>query len=175
MSAFDFLFPLLLIFSVVRQVRGKHLNWFQLAWPIALVAWAADKYLHGFPTTAPDLALIVAAAVLGVVLGSLAGTFTTLYRRGDGALMAKATSATILLWVLGTIGRLVFGLYAQHGGGPGIAAFSKAHAVSVQAWGPALILMALCEVVGRTLVLGSRGASGRQASGDRPASTSPRP
>ena len=78
------------------------------------------------------------------------------YRGPDGTLIARATAATIALWVLRTIGRLVFGLYAQHGGGPAIAEFSRAHGVAFAAWGAALILMALCEVIGRTLVLAGR-------------------
>jgi hypothetical protein len=167
MSLFDYLFPLLLIFSVVRQVRGKRLNWFQLAWPLALVVWAAVKYLHGIPATGNNLALVVATAVTGGVLGTLAGVFTTVYRRPDGTLMARATAATVVLWILGTIGRLVFGLYAEHGGGPAIAAFSHAHGISFAAWGAALILMALCEVAGRTVVLGLRalGGGGREGRG----------
>ncbi|MHB8296540.1 MAG: DUF1453 domain-containing protein [Acidimicrobiales bacterium] len=156
MSAFDYLFPLLLIFSVVRQVRGKHLTLFGLAWPVGLVIWAAVTYLHGMPTTANDLILVVAAAATGLVLGSLAGVFTIIYRRSDGVLMAKATAVTLVLWVLGTIGRLVFGLYALNGGGRAIASFSTAHGLSVEVWGPALILMALSEVGGRTLALGGR-------------------
>lgn len=159
MTTFDYLFPLLLIFSVVSQVRGKHLTWFQLAWPLGLVIWVAFKYLHGVPTTSSDVTLVVVSSLVGVVLGTLAGLFTTVYRHADGTLMAKATAATIVLWVVGTMGRLVFGLYAENGGGPAVATFSAAHSVSVEAWGPALILMALCEVVGRTIVLGGRAVS----------------
>lgn len=155
-SAFDYVFPLLLILSVVRQVRGKHLSWFQLAWPVALVIWAGAKYLHGVPTNAADVFLVVGCAVIGVVLGIGAGVFTTVYRRSDGTLMAKATAVTLVLWVLGTIGRLVFGLYAENGGAAAITSFSTAHSISVTAWGPALILMALCEVGGRTLILATR-------------------
>lgn len=156
MSAFDYFLPLLLILSVVRQVRGKHLSWFQLAWPVGLVVWAGDTYLRGVPATTSDLVLVIGCALAGVTLGALAGVSTTVYHRPDGALMAKATATTIVLWVLGTTGRLVFGLYAENGGGPAIASFSAAHSISVVAWGTALILMALCEVGGRTLVLGSR-------------------
>ena len=168
MSLFDYLFPLLLILSVLRQIRGKHLNWFQLAWPVALVIWAATKYLHGFPLTGNDLVLVVATVVTGLVLGTLAGVFTTVYRRADGALMARATVATIVLWILGIIGRLMFGLYAGHGGGPAIASFSRAHGIAFAAWGSALILMALCEVAGRTLVLAARALA---AGPGRPAGT----
>jgi hypothetical protein len=158
-TLFDYLFPLLLILSVLRQVRGRRLGWFQLLWPVGLVIWAAVKYLHGFPVAGSDLALVIATTVTGLGLGIGAGVLTTVYRRADGALIARATIATIVLWVLGTIGRLVFGLYAEHGGGPAIESFSRAHGIVVAAWGAALILMALCEVAGRTLVLAARALS----------------
>lgn len=163
MTLLDYLLPLLLIVSVLRQVRGKRLSWFQLLWPIALVIWAAVKYLHGFPLSGSDLDLVIATTVTGVVLGVGAGMLTTVYRRADGALMARATAATVVLWILGTAGRLVFGLYAQHGGGPAIEAFSRSHGIVIAAWGASLILMALCEVAGRTLVLAARALSARPA------------
>lgn len=169
MSLFDYLFPLLLILSVLRQVRGKRLNWLQLAWPVVLVIWAAARYLHGFPLRGNDLVLVVATAVTGLVLGILAGVFTAVYRRADGTLMARATAATVVLWVLWTIGRLVFGLYAEHGGGPAIASFSRAHQIAFAAWASALILMALCEVAGRTLVLATRALSAGPGSKTRTA------
>jgi hypothetical protein len=111
-STFDYVFPLLLIVSVLRQIRGKHLTWFQLAWPIGLVVWAAIRYVRGFPATPADLILVMTCAAAGTVLGALAGRYTIIYRRPDGALMARATFATVILWTLGTIGRLAFGLYA---------------------------------------------------------------
>lgn len=162
MTAFDYAFPLLLILSVLRQVRGKHLTWFEFVWPLALVGWAAVTYVRGFPPTSNDVVLVAACAVVGVVLGAFAGRCTTVYRRPDGAVMAKATRATVVLWTLGTVGRLVFGLYAENGGGPSIAAFSTAHGLAITAWGAALTLMALAEVLGRTFTLAPRAiAAGR--------------
>lgn len=167
MSLSDYLFPALLIFSVVRQVRGRHLSLFGLAWPVGLVIWAGASYLHGFPAGGHDFMLVIATAASGAVLGLLAGVFTLVYRRADGALMAQATAATIVLWVLGTAGRLAFGLYAEHGGGPHILSLSHSLGIAVTAWAPALILMALCEVLGRTLVLGLRALSASRADGPR--------
>jgi hypothetical protein len=95
-------------------------------------------------------------AVVGTVLGALAGHYTIIYRRADGALMARATLATVVLWTLGTIGRLAFGLYAERGGGPAIVKFSAAHGLAVRAWAAALTLMALAEVLGRTTILAPR-------------------
>lgn len=165
MKPFDYLFPLLLILSVLRQVRGRRLTWFQLAWPVGLVIWAALTYVRGFPVTGANLVLVAAATVTGSMLGVLAGMFTSIHRRGDGTLIAKATATTVVLWICGTAGRLVFGLYAEHGGGPAIATFSHAHGISITAWAASLVLMALCEVAGRTAVLGIRAfttASDRQ-------------
>jgi hypothetical protein len=152
----DYAFPLLLILSVLRQVRGKRLTVFQLLWPLAVVIWAAIAYVRGFPATRSDVILVAGAAGVGGVLGALAGRCTGIYRRADGALMARATLATVVFWTLGTIGRLAFGLYAEHGGGPTIASFSAAHGLALSAWASALTLMALAEVVGRTTVLGPR-------------------
>lgn len=156
MTAIDWLLPLLLIQSVVRQLRGKHLSLFALLWPIGLVVWAAITYVRGFPPRTADLALVVGCAVTGIVLGALAGHYSSVYRAPDGRLMVKSTPATIVFWTLGTIGRLVFALYATHGGGPTIARFSAANGLTLGAWTSALTLMALAEVGGRTAVLASR-------------------
>lgn len=174
MSTFDYVFPLLLILSVLRQTRGKHLTWFQLAWPIGLVIWAAAEYVRGFPATSADLILVGASAVLGAGLGALAGCYTAIYRRADGALMARATLATVVLWTLGTVGRLAFGLYAEHGGGRAIVRFSAAHGLAINAWAAALTLMALAEVLGRTTTLAPRAVKAtRVASSKRTAASTP--
>lgn len=114
MTAFDVVFPLLLVQSVVRQLRGKHLSVFALAWPIGLVVWAAVTYVRGFPPKTADIALVVGCAAAGALLGALAGGYTAVYRRADGRLMARSTARTVLFWTLGTIGRLVFAIYATN-------------------------------------------------------------
>ncbi|MDA8332091.1 MAG: DUF1453 domain-containing protein [Candidatus Dormibacteraeota bacterium] len=160
MSLFDWVFPLVLIQSVVRQLRGKHLTAFALAWPLALVVWAAATYVRGFPVRTADLALVAGCGVAGGVLGILAGRSTSVYRRTDGRLMARSTGATVAYWTGGTIGRLVFALYATDGGGPAIERFSAANGLTVSAWASALTLMALTEVVGRSAVLVPRALHG---------------
>jgi hypothetical protein len=152
MTAFDYVFPLLLVWSVVRQIRGKRLGWNTLAWPVGLVGWAAAKYLHGIGSASADIALVAGCGSAGLILGTLAGRFTHVYR-ADGRLIARATATTVGLWTVGAIGRLVFGLYAEHGGRPAIAAFSAVHGLHPQTWASALTLMALAEVLGRTVVL----------------------
>ena len=156
MTAIDIAFPLLLVLSVLRQVRGKHLTLLQLAWPLGLVVWATAAYVRGFPANPPDVALVAGCAFTGLALGALAAKYTDISRRADGAVIARASLATVVLWTTGTIGRLLFGLYAEHGGGPGIVAFSRAHGLDIQAWTAALTLMALAEVLRRTVILAPR-------------------
>lgn len=163
MSLFDWVFPLILIQSVVRQLRGKHLSAFALAWPMGIVVWAAVTYVRGFPAHTADLALVIGCGVGGGILGTLAGRSTSVYRGGDGQLMARSTATTVAYWTLGTIGRLVFALDATSGGGPAIARFSAANGLTLGAWTSALTLMALAEVTGRSAVLIPRALRGRRS------------
>jgi hypothetical protein len=156
MTGFDIAFPLLLVLSVLRQMGGRHLTLLQLTWPLGLVVWATATYVRGFPADAPDVALVAGCAITGLALGALAGHYTDISRRADGAVIARATLATVVLWTAGTIGRLVFGLYAEHGGGATVVAFSRAHGLDIKAWTAALTLMALAEVLGRTAILAPR-------------------
>lgn len=159
MTVIDWVLPLLLIQSVLRQLRGRQLSLFSMLWPIGLVVWAAIAYVRGFPPRTPDLTLVVGCAVTGIVLGLLAGRFSFVYRGTQGRLMVKATVATVVFWTLGAIGRLVFVLYATQGGGPTVARFSAANGLTLGAWASALTLMALSEVIGRTAVLAPRALS----------------
>jgi hypothetical protein len=165
----DYVFPLLLILSVLRQIRGKQLTILQLAWPVGIVIWAAAEYVHGFPASTSNLSLVAASTGLGAGLGALAGRYTVIYRRADGALVARATLATVFLWTLGTVGRLAFGLYAENGGARNIAHFSAAHGLAISAWIAALTLMALAEVIGRTAALAPRAVNAQRAT--RPPTT----
>ena len=136
MTVIDWVLPLLLVLSVVRQLRGKHLTLVSLLWPIGLVVWAAITYVRGFAPSTADLVLVVGCTITGIVLGALAGHYSSVYHAPEGGLMVKSTAASIVFWTLGIIGRLVFARYATHGGGPTIARFSVAKTVSPWKPGP---------------------------------------
>jgi hypothetical protein len=157
MTLSDYALDIALIGLVFLQIRGRRLTVRSLILPIALVGIAANSYLHGIPTAGNDLVLVVAGAAAGVGLGALAGAFTSVRQGADGHPVAKAGMVAALLWVLGVGTRLAFQVYTTHGGEGTIARFSSAHAItSGEAWVAALILMALGEVLARTLVLGVR-------------------
>jgi hypothetical protein len=159
MSPLDYALNLLLVAAVIRQMRGKKLTPFGLLWPIALVFAAAVEYLHSIPSAGNDLELAIAGAALGATLGCLCGLYTRIHRQPDDSLVAKATGAAAMLWVLGVGARMAFALYAENGGGPSVARFSAVHHITgAAAWTAAFILMALTEVIGRTAVLAGRAA-----------------
>ncbi|MGC2192994.1 MAG: hypothetical protein WA751_11760 [Candidatus Dormiibacterota bacterium] len=157
MSITDYLLSAVLILLVFQQIRGRRLAGLTLYLPLLLVAVAAVSYLHGIPTSGNDLILVVLGAVVGLALGTLCAVFTRVYPGPGGVPFVKATWLAVIFWVLGVSARLAFALYAQNGGGPGIAQFSASHHLTIGAWAPCLIVMALVEVVSRSGVLILRG------------------
>ena len=157
MSASDYLVNIVLIGLVIHQVHGKRLTVPSLIWPLGLVGWAAYEYLRGIPTAGNDTLLIGAGAAAGAALGAGCGLCTAVYAEEHGVAMAKAGLLAAALWVIGVGSRMAFALYAVHGGEAVIGRFSAAHGItSSEAWTASLILMALAEVVSRTVVLALR-------------------
>jgi hypothetical protein len=171
MSTTDYLLNGALIALVVLQLRGRRLTARSLLLPVAIVVFAAVEYLHGIPTAGNDLTLALVGAFAGVALGTACGLATRVFRRADGATVAKAGPLAAALWVAGIGSRIAFALYSSHGGGREIERFSTAHHItSVEAWVACLILMALCEVLTRTATIGlkfRRTAGAPQESGAR--------
>jgi hypothetical protein len=154
MSATDYVINAILVLLVLRQIRENRLGLVSLVLPVVLVGAAAAYYLHSVPTAGNDIALDLTLAAVGATLG-VACALTTRMRRGaDGVALARAGVAAAILWVVGIGARMGFALYSSHGGGPAIARFSIAHDItSSAAWVAALVMMALAEVVARTVTL----------------------
>jgi len=164
MTTSEYLLNGLLVLVVVRQLRGKRLAGANLYIPLALVAYAAFRFLHSVPTAGNDLWLALTGAAAGLVLGTLCALYTRVYPDHDGVPFARATAVAAALWIVGVGSRIAFSLYAQHGGGASIIRFSAHHDITTaQTWVAALVLMALTEVVSRTAILVARGY-GRRAS-----------
>lgn len=76
----------------------------------------------------------------------------------------RSTGAAATLWIAGTGSRLVFALYAEHGGAEGIGRLSQAWEItSPTAWSTGLLLMSLFEVGGRASQLAPRLRRARRA------------
>ena len=145
-----------LIILVLRQIRGRQLSVASLLWPVGLVLWAAFEYLGTIPGERSDILFATVLAVIGLALGLGCAVLTRVYREDD-KVMVKARPAAAALWIAGMCSRLVFGIVALHGGAEAIGRLSgKLDLHSIVTWSTALITMALCEVLSRTLVLGLR-------------------
>lgn len=166
MTASDYIFSAIFIALIFRQIRGRRLTAKGMLIPIAIVAIAAARYLHGIPTAGNDLILVAACLFIGAALGCASALATSVRPGPDGIPLAKAGTVAVILWILGTGSRLAFGLYATNGGAHTIASVSKALAITGQAWAPALILMAFAEVIGRygTLAVHALAVTGRASS-----------
>jgi hypothetical protein len=166
MTITDYVLDIGLISLVLLQVRGRRLTVRNMVLPFLIVGWAVDKYLSGVPTSGNDLLLVGVAVAGGALFGTVAGLFTTVRADGKGGIVAKAGLVAALAWVLGVGTRLAFQLYATNGGGAAIGRFSAAHHITgAEPWTAALILMALTEVVGRTVIIGARAYRVNQATG----------
>ena len=157
MTFTDWLIDLLLIATVARQVRPQRLTAGHLLLPVAIVGYVAAKYLSGVPTGGNDLVLVGATVGLGLALGAGSGLATRVTTGADGVGVARAGVVAVSMWMVGMGARLVFQLYATHGGAPAIGRFMQAHDLtSGTVWAAAIILMAIAEVLARTGVLAWR-------------------
>jgi hypothetical protein len=156
MTTFDYALNIGLVALVVLQMRGRRLDRRGVVLPLALVGWAASQYLHGIPTAGNDALLVTVGVVAGLILGSASAIVTTLEVGKDGVVIARATLAAAALWVVGIGARMGFSLFMHHGGAPTVVRFSQVHRLTGAGWVTAMVLMALVEVVSRTLVLVAR-------------------
>jgi hypothetical protein len=158
MNITDYLINSVLVLLVLRQIRPTRLTVQSLALPVVLVAAAGLYYVHSVPTAGNDVALDLALAAIGGILGALCALATHLRRDTDGVPLVRAGWLAAILWVVGIGARMAFEYAASHGAAPAIARFSAAHHItSGQAWATALVLMALAEVTTRLAVIWLRG------------------
>jgi hypothetical protein len=144
----------LLVLIVIRQIRESRLDLMSLVLPIALVGLAAAYYLHSIPTAGNDALLEVGLATMGLTLGTLCAVFTVVRHTADGSTVSRATAIAAILWIAGIGSRIVFAYSTSHGFGPTIAIFSQTHNITTgAAWTAALVMMALAEVISRTVTL----------------------
>ena len=159
-----YLINALLVLLVVRQIREHQLDLRALAVPVLAVGAAAVMFLHSVPGGGSDIALDLLCLSAGAALGAVGGLATHLRVGGDGRPLGRAGVLAASMWIAGVGARMVFYFAATHGAGPAIARFSVAHHItSGDAWTAALVLMALGEVLTRTLILAVRGQRVQQA------------
>ncbi len=156
MTLADYLISGLLILSIVRQIRGRPLTWLGLAWPLALVGWAVAAYLTRIPAGEANRTAVVVLASVGLCLGLSCALCSRVWQ-DSGRVMLRSTGPAVVLWIVGVGARVAFGLWAEHGGGLTIVRTSQRLGITdFTAWADGLVLMALLEVLGRSVLLAVR-------------------
>jgi hypothetical protein len=156
MSTTDYLIDSALVLLVLLQIKERRLTTQALVRPIIILGVAVGNYFHGLPTAGNDLVLVAALAVTGATIGIASGLTVIMRRGADGDVLARAGWTSASLWVLGMGSRFAFLVWATHGGASAIGSFSVQHAISAAAWTPALLGMAVLEVLGRSGVMALR-------------------
>jgi hypothetical protein len=146
-----------LVLLVLLQIRDRRLTRRLLVMPLVILGVAVSNYFHAIPTTGNDLLLIAAIGVIGAAIGIASGFSAIMRRREDGTVTTRAGWWSGFFWVLGMGSRFAFAIWIAHGGAASIASFSAQNSItSGAAWTDALLMMAVCEVVGRTLIQAAR-------------------
>lgn len=157
MSPMDYVINAGFVVMVIKQARERRLDRRALVFPLVLVFFVAQQYLHTIPVSGNDLVLIGLLALAGVSLGLLAGFATQVRAGGDGFALARVGWVAGGLLVAGISSRMLFAFAVTHGGEATIRDFSIAHQISAAAWPVALVSMAICEVTVRVVTVQLRG------------------
>ncbi|MGZ4177406.1 MAG: hypothetical protein ACXVRW_16970 [Solirubrobacteraceae bacterium] len=156
MSTTDYLIDSALVLLVLLQIKERTLTTQTIVRPIIILGVAVANYFHGLPTSGNDLVLVSALALTGATIGIASGLAVLMRRGDDGEVLARAGWASAFFWVLGMGSRFAFLVWATHGGASALGSFSVQHAITAAAWTPALLGMAVFEVLGRSGVMALR-------------------
>ena len=168
MTFSDYLLDSILVLLVIRQIRETRLDLRAVLLPISLAAIVGGSYLRGVPTAGNDLPLVVLLTGVGVALGLISALSTRVRSDGGRYPLVKAGWIAAGAWIAGMGSRFAFAVWAGHGGADTLGRFSATHHItSGDAWTAALVLMALGEVLVRTLVLVARGRRVQQLGAKR--------
>jgi hypothetical protein len=163
----DYILDSALVLLVVLQMKERVLTNRSLLRGPLILAIAVASYFSTLPTQGNDLILILAVSAIGAVLGVLSGVTVFMRTNSEGAVTARAGIGSAVFWVLGMGGRFGFAVWASSAAGAhSLGSFAvSAHLTGVAVWTDALLGMAVCEVLGRTVVLLRRRA--RVSAGSR--------
>jgi hypothetical protein len=131
--------------------------------PLLIAGIAGSMYLSAFATKGDGLAVELAGAAAGAVLGLIAGSLMRVEHDGDGQAFTRAGASYVLIWVAVVATRLAFIYGSEHVFSASLGSWMVAHHVTTAALTNGLVLMALAMTVARTLSLIARARLGESA------------
>ncbi len=133
----------------------------RLVRPLMIAAGAGAAYLTAFATSGAGLAIELAGAGTGILLGLVAGGLMSIERDGQtGETFSRAGIGYVAIWTAAAAGRLAFIYGSQHWFSGSLDTWMLAHHVTTDALTDALILVALAMTTTRTLSLVARSQAG---------------
>jgi hypothetical protein len=128
--------------------------------PLLIAGIAGSMYLSAFATKGDGLAVELAGAGVGAVLGLLAGSLMRVEHDGDGQAFTRAGAGYAAIWVAVVGTRLAFIYGSEHAFSASLGSWMLAHHVTTAALTNGLVMMALAMTVARTLSLIARARLG---------------
>ncbi len=139
-----------------RAVGGRRLHR-----PLIIAGIAGSIYLTALATSGAGLALELAAAGTGAVLGLLAASFMHVeHDAANGEVFTRAGIGYALIWIATAAARLAFIYGAQHWFAGSLDSWMLAHHITADVLTDALVLEALAMTIARTISLYARSRPG---------------
>jgi TRAP-type C4-dicarboxylate transport system permease small subunit len=154
MSASVWIINLVVLTAVLEADLGRRkITWFRLARPVVLAGVIIAFYIKGVAGSGSGLALELALAVLGIILGLAAGAIFRVFRE-KGFSWSRAGAAYAALWMVVIGARIGFADATSHS--RHLQVWLGAHRITSDALTDALIFMAAGMLLARTGTLIAR-------------------
>jgi hypothetical protein len=150
------------LFAVLEADLGPHrkISWLRLVRPLLLAGAIVPLYLTALATHGTGLALEIAGASAGLLLGLLATTLMGVYRSPNtGRPVSRAGAGYAAVWTLVIGARAAFSYGSYHWFSSPLTNWMTDHRVTGDMITNSLILMAVAMVLTRTIGMGARAAA----------------
>jgi len=149
------------LFAVLEADIGPHrkIGWFRLVRPLLLAGAIVPLYLTALASHGTDLALEIAGATAGLLLGLLTTSLMRVYRSPKtGRTASRAGFGYAAVWTIIIGARATFSYGSYHWFSSPLSTWMSDHQVSADAITNTLILMAVAMVLTRTVAMATRAA-----------------
>jgi hypothetical protein len=153
----------LVVLAVVMEadLGTRKITWMRLARPVVLAGVIISFYLKGVAGSGDGLAIQLALAAVGIVLGLAAGAIFSVFRDAKGFARSKAGAGYSALWVCVISARIGFAYATSHS--RSLQMWVGTHHITGAALTDALIFMAAGMLLARTFTLLARSRQLPQA------------
>jgi hypothetical protein len=150
------------LFAVLEADFGPHrkITWFRLGRPLLMAAAIVPLYLTALTTHGTGLALEIAGASAGLLLGLLTTVLMGVYRSPKtNRPVSRAGFGYAAVWTLVIGARAAFSYGSYHWFSSPLTNWMTSHHVTGDMITNSLILMAVAMVLTRTIGMGARAAA----------------